>query len=142
MSTTDLPALNATLNAISAVLLLCGLWAIRGGRKALHRKFMIGALAASAIFLVTYLWYHALHGSTLFLREGPVRVVYFAILISHIILAAINLPLVVLTAYRAFIGDFERHKKIARVTWVMWMYVSVTGVLVYLMLYRWFPGKA
>jgi uncharacterized membrane protein YozB (DUF420 family) len=142
MSTTDLPALNATLNAISAVLLLCGLWAIRGGRKELHRKFMIGALAASAIFLVTYLWYHALHGSTLFLREGPVRVVYFAILISHIILAAINLPLVVLTAYRAFIGDFERHKKIARVTWVMWMYVSVTGVLVYLMLYRWFPGKA
>lgn len=142
MSTTDLPALNATLNAISAVLLLCGLWAIRGGRKALHRKFMIGALAASAIFLVTYLWYHALHGSTLFLREGPVRMVYFAILISHIILAAINLPLVVLTAYRAFIGDFERHKKIARVTWVMWMYVSVTGVLVYLMLYRWFPGKA
>ena len=142
MSTTDLPAVNASLNAISALLLLLGFWAIKSGRRETHRKFMIGALATSAIFLVTYLWYHAVHGSTLFLREGPIRVVYFVILISHIILAAINLPLVVLTAFRAFRGEFDRHKKIARVTWGLWMYVSVTGVLVYLMLYRWFPGKA
>lgn len=142
MSSTDLPALNALLNGVSATLLLLGFIAIRSGRRDRHKKLMVSALVTSTLFLSSYLVYHALHGSTPFLRQGPIRTVYFIVLVSHVILAAVNLPLVITTVFRAYKGDFARHRKIAKLTWAMWMYVSVTGVLVYLMLYRWFPGRA
>lgn len=142
MSTTELPALNAALNALSAALLLGGYFAIRSGRRETHKRFMAAALLTSALFLSSYLIYHALHGSTPFLRTGPIRGVYFALLLSHVILAVVNLPLIITTVLRAYRGAFDQHKKIAKLTWFMWMYVSVTGVLVYMMLYRWFPGRA
>lgn len=142
MSSRDLPALNAALNGISATLLLLGFLAIRRGRRETHRRFMVAALVTSGLFLASYLTYHALHGSTPFLRQGPIRAVYFVILLTHVVLAVVNLPLVITAVLRAYRGDFERHRKIAKLTWGMWMYVSVTGVLVYLMLYRWFPGTA
>lgn len=142
MTTRDLPALNAVLNALSATLLLLGFLAIRRGRRETHQRFMVAALVTSTLFLSSYLVYHALHGSTPFLRQGPVRAVYFVILISHVVLAVVNLPLIITTVWRAVRGDFERHRRVAKLTWAMWMYVSVTGVLVYLMLYRWFPGTA
>lgn len=142
MNTEELPALNAALNALSAVLLLFGFFAIRSGRRELHKKIMVTALMTSALFLASYLVYHALHGSTPFQREGSLRTVYFFILITHVVLAVVNLPLIITTVWRAYRGAFDRHKKIAKLTWFIWMYVSVTGVLVYMMLYRWFPGKA
>ena len=131
MSSRDLPALNAALNGISATLLLLGFLAIRRGRRETHRRFKVAALVTSGLFLDSYLTYH-----------GPIRAVYFVILLTHVVLAVVNLPLVITTVLRAYRGDFERHRKIAKLTWGMWMYVSVTGVLVYLMLYRWFPGTA
>lgn len=136
MDVTGLPALNATLNATAAVLLLCGYVLIRRGRRDAHRRAMLGALATSALFLVSYLVYHFNAGSVPYEGEGVLRVVYFAILITHVVLAATVLPLALVTAARGLRGDFVRHVRIARWTFPVWMYVSVTGVIIYVMLYQ------
>jgi uncharacterized membrane protein YozB (DUF420 family) len=136
MTVHDLPALNACLNATSAVLLSCGWIAIRRRRIALHRGFMVAALAMSAAFLTSYLIYHAQVGSVRYQGQGWMRSVYFAILISHTILAAAILPLVIVTVRRAVRREFLRHRAIARWTLPIWAYVSVTGVVIYWMLYR------
>jgi uncharacterized membrane protein YozB (DUF420 family) len=132
----SLPALNATLNAIAAVLLLCGYAMIRRGRMESHRKFMLAAFATSALFLVSYVVYHANIGSRPFTGQGPIRYVYFTVLITHVVLAAAVLPLALITVTHALRARFDRHRRIARWTWPIWMYVSVTGVIVYLMLYQ------
>jgi len=132
----DLPALNASLNAASALLLLVGYLLIRAGRREAHRRAMLLALACSALFLVSYLTYHFHVGSVRFTKTGAIRSVYFAILISHTVLAVAILPLVLLTTARGLRGRFDAHRRIARVTLPLWAYVSVTGVVVYWMLYR------
>jgi uncharacterized membrane protein YozB (DUF420 family) len=132
----DLPALNATLNAIAATLLVCGYVMIRKGRMEAHRRFMLAAFATSALFLVSYLIYHANAGSRPFPGQGPLRIAYFVILVSHVILAAAILPLALITLTHALRERFERHIPIARWTLPIWLYVSVTGVIVYLMLYQ------
>jgi uncharacterized membrane protein YozB (DUF420 family) len=132
----DLPTLNAVLNATSACLLALGYVLIRRGRRQAHENVMQAALACSALFLVSYLVYHAQVGSVRFQGQGPIRTVYFSILISHTILAVVIVPLVIVTFVRAKRGRFERHRAIARVTLPLWAYVSVTGVIVYWMLYR------
>ena len=130
------PAVNATLNGSSAVLLLIGRWFIGRGRISIHRAFMIAALVSSSAFLVSYLYYHAHVGSVHFQGQGWSRPVYFSILISHTILAAVVVPMVIITLSRALRERFDRHRAIARWTFPVWMYVSVTGVIVYVMLYR------
>ena len=136
MTLRDLPTLNAVLNATSACLLALGYVLIRRGRRQAHENVMQAALACSALFLVSYLVYHAQVGSVRFQGQGPIRTVYFSILISHTILAVVIVPLVIVTFVRARRGRFERHRAIARVTLPLWAYVSVTGVIVYWMLYR------
>ena len=136
MTLSDLPTLNAVLNATSAGLLALGYVLIRRGRREAHQKVMQAALACSALFLVSYLTYHAQVGSVRFQGQGPIRTVYFTILISHTILAVVIVPLVLVTFWRARQGRFDRHRAIARVTLPLWAYVSVTGVVVYWMLYR------
>jgi uncharacterized membrane protein YozB (DUF420 family) len=131
-----LPALNAALNATSAALLALGWAAIRRRRVALHRACMLGACVVSTLFLVCYVTYHYLAGSRPFAGQGTIRWVYFPILVSHIILAAAMVPFVLTTVYRALSGDFGRHVRIARFTLPVWLYVSVTGVIVYLLLYH------
>jgi uncharacterized membrane protein YozB (DUF420 family) len=137
MSLSDLPALNATLNAISAVLLTTGWFLVKSGRIEQHRRCMIAAFTTSALFLVSYVVYHANVGSKPFPGTGAVRVIYFSILIPHVILAAAVLPLAIITLRRGLRRDDARHRRIARVTLPVWLFVSVTGVIVYLMLYRW-----
>jgi uncharacterized membrane protein YozB (DUF420 family) len=132
---TDLPAVNATLNATAAVLLVCGYVMIRRGRIQAHRRFMLAAFTVSGLFLVSYLIYHANIGSKPFQGHGAIRVAYFAILISHVTLAALILPLALITLTHALRARFERHVRIARWTLPIWLYVSVTGVVVYWMLY-------
>jgi uncharacterized membrane protein YozB (DUF420 family) len=132
----DLPAVNASLNAVAAVLLVCGYLMIRRGRIEAHRRFMLSACATSALFLVSYVIYHANVGSRPFPGQGPIRVVYFTILVTHVILAAAILPLALITVTHALRQRFERHVPIARWTLPIWLYVSVTGVVVYWMLYR------
>jgi uncharacterized membrane protein YozB (DUF420 family) len=136
VSVSDLPALNATLNATSAVLLSMGWWLIRRGRIAQHRKVMIAAFCTSCAFLVSYLVYHAQVGSVRFTKQGPIRVVYFTILLTHTVLAAAIVPMVLITLSRGLKRQDARHYAIARWTMPLWLYVSVTGVVVYLMLYR------
>lgn len=136
MSFRDLPTLNALLNGTAAVLLLLGWRAIRAGRREQHRKLMLGALSCSALFLVSYLIYHAQVGSVRFQRTGTIRTVYLSILLTHTVLAAAIVPLVATTVWRAWKGRFELHRRIARVTLPLWAYVSVTGVVIYWMLYR------
>ena len=136
MSLSDLPALNATLNATSGVLLLAGWLLIRRGRINAHRRCMVSAFIASSLFLVSYVVYHTQAGSRPFTGHGVVRPIYFAILISHVLLAATIVPLALVTLRRALRGDYVRHRRIARVTFPVWMYVSVTGVVIYLMLYQ------
>lgn len=136
MAISDLPALNASLNATSAVLLTIGYVLIRRGRADLHKRCMLAALTTSALFLISYVTYHLNAGSRPFEGEGPVRVVYFAILITHVILAAAILPLALTTAARGLLGQYDRHVRIARWTLPLWLYVSVTGVVIYLMLYQ------
>jgi uncharacterized membrane protein YozB (DUF420 family) len=136
VSVTDLPALNATLNAIAAVLLIVGYRLIRGGRREAHRRAMLAAFATSTLFLISYVVYHANAGSRPFPGQGPIRIVYFAILITHVILAAAIVPLVLITLVHGLRERFDRHRRIARWTLPLWLYVSVTGVLVYLMLYQ------
>jgi putative membrane protein len=135
----DLPALNAVLNATSAVLVIAGYGCIRTGHKRAHAVFMASAVIVSLVFLISYLTYHAHIGSKHFEGQGSVRPVYFAILISHTILAAVTaLWLVPVTIYRAARSRFDRHKSIARWTFPVWLYVSVTGVVIYFMLYHWY----
>jgi uncharacterized membrane protein YozB (DUF420 family) len=131
-----LPAVNATLNAVSGILLLIGYVLIRRGQINAHRNAMLAAFGSSTLFLVCYLLYHAEVGSRPFTGQGSVRFVYFAILISHIILAAAILPMAIATLSRGLKGQYSRHVRIAKWTFPMWMYVSVTGVVVYLMLYQ------
>lgn len=135
MTISDLPALNATLNGIATVLLLAGWGLIKAGRRTAHRTAMVAALATSAAFLTSYVIYHANVGSKAYTGTGPIRLVYFAILITHIILAAAIVPMVLMTVTRAFKGHFDRHRSLARWTLPLWLYVSVTGVVIYLMLY-------
>ncbi|MEX0702746.1 MAG: DUF420 domain-containing protein [Planctomycetales bacterium] len=138
-----LPAINAALNGLATVLLLVGYAFIRSGRIASHKRTMLSAFGVSVLFLACYLTYHfALRshtgsGSRPFTGEGLVRPVYFTILISHVVLAAIVPVLASITIYRAFRGDWERHRRIAKVTFPIWLYVSVTGVIIYFMLYHW-----
>jgi uncharacterized membrane protein YozB (DUF420 family) len=136
MSLSDLPALNATLNATSGVLLLIGYAFIRRGQIRRHRAVMIAACIVSALFLTSYVIYHANIGSKPFGGRGPIRVVYFTILITHVLLAATVLPLALITLNRGLRGRFDRHVAVARWTFPIWLYVSVTGVIVYFMLYR------
>jgi putative membrane protein len=135
-----LPHLNACLNGTSAVLLSAGFLSIRWGKIAAHRACQISALTVSIFFLVSYLTYHYYHGTTRFQGTGLARPIYFTVLTSHTILAIVIVPLVAITFYRAFKLDFARHRKIARITLPLWLYVSVTGVIVYLMLYRIYPS--
>lgn len=133
------PALDAALNGASALFLILGFVFIRQKKVAAHKACMISALASSTLFLVCYLWYHAHHGVTHFTGQGWVRGFYFALLGSHTILAAVIVPLVLITLYRALRERYPQHRKIARWTLPLWLYVSVTGVLVYWMLYRLYP---
>ena len=136
LTISDLPALNATLNGIAAILLVTGYLFIKQGRRRQHQWCMLGALTTSALFLVSYVTYHLHAGSRPFPGQGPIRVVYFAILITHVILAAVIVPLALLTAIRGLRSQFDKHVRIARWTFPVWVYVSVTGVVIYLMLYE------
>ena len=138
MSVTDLPAVNAALNAISGILLLIAYAHIRARRIQQHRRFMIAAFATSSLFLVCYLVYHAQVGSVPFTRQGFVRPLYFTILITHVTLAATVVPLALVTLSRGLKAQYPQHRRIARWTFPVWLYVSVTGVLVYVLLYQ--PG--
>jgi uncharacterized membrane protein YozB (DUF420 family) len=129
-------ALNATLNGISAILLSAGYAAIRTGKREAHKRFMISAFVVSCAFLVSYLVYHYRVGSVPFQGHGWIRPVYFALLISHIVLAAVILPLILVTLRRAWLEKFDKHKLIAKWTLPLWLYVSVTGVIVYVLLYQ------
>jgi len=136
LTVSDLPALNATLNATAAVLLAIGWTLIRRGRVELHKKVMITAFSVSVAFLISYLVYHAQVGSVRFTKQGPIRAVYFTILITHTVLAVVIVPMVLLSLTRGLRRQDVRHRAIARWTMPLWLYVSVTGVIVYLMLYR------
>jgi uncharacterized membrane protein YozB (DUF420 family) len=136
MSVHDLPAVNASLNALSGVLLLVGYVLIRNRRIEQHRKVMIAAFAASSLFLLFYVIYHAQVGSVRFPRQGFVRPLYFTILVTHVTLAATVPPLAIITLSRGLKGRYTQHRRIARWTFPIWMYVSVTGVLVYVLLYQ------
>jgi len=137
----NLPTLNAFLNTIAAGLLVRGLLAIRAGKVDQHRQAMGLATAVSGLFLISYLIYHYQHGSTPFPGTGWSRTLYFSILIPHTILAAIQVPLIVATITFAVRGNLVRHRRFARVTLPMWLFVSVTGVIIYLMLYHLFPAN-
>jgi uncharacterized membrane protein YozB (DUF420 family) len=132
----DLPTVDAALNATSAVLLTLGFVFIRRGNARAHKACMLSAVGTSTVFLACYLTYHYIHGTTRFTGQGVVRPLYFTILISHTVLAAAIVPLVVTTLYRALRGRFALHRRIARWTLPAWLYVSVTGVVVYWMLYH------
>ncbi len=140
MNNSVLPHLNAALNATSGVLLLLGLYFISRRHVRAHLTCMIAALIVSTLFLISYVTYHYQYGSMHFRGEGWVRPVYFTILITHVFLAVVIVPLVALTLRRALRGEFNHHKRIARWTFPLWLYVSVTGVIVYLMLYRLYPA--
>lgn len=125
-------AANAVINSLVSVLLIAGLVAVRQRKYLLHRNIMYGAIFLSVLFLVSYIAHHLLSGDTKYGGTGVIRYVYFFILITHIFLAAVILPFILFTAYRALTGEYDQHKKLARYTWPLWLYVSVTGVLVYL----------
>lgn len=131
-----LPTLNATLNAASAILLIIGHSQIKSENRAAHKSCMIGAFTTSILFLISYLTYHAMHGTTNFTGQGWIRPLYFTILISHTILAAVVVPLAVMTLRRGLRDNIAAHRKIARWTYPIWLYVSVTGVVIYLALYH------
>ena len=133
---TSLPALNAVLNATSTVLLVAGYRAIKRRDVPTHKAYMLGAIATSALFLTSYLVYHYNAGSRPYAGTGVLRAVYFFVLLTHVVLAAVNLPMVIATLTRALRGQFERHRAIARWTFPVWLYVSITGVIVYVMLYK------
>ncbi len=139
MLITDLPVVNATLNATSAVLLVLAYRAIRGREIERHRRLMLWAAATSTVFLASYLVYHARVGSVHFTGQGPVRALYFGILLTHTILAAAIVPLVLRTLYLGLRRRDPQHRRLARWTLPLWLYVSVTGVVIYVMLYRLYP---
>jgi putative membrane protein len=131
------PALNATLNGIAAILLVCGYAAIRSGKMELHKKLMVSAFFVSCAFLVSYVIYHVrIHQVIHFQGQGWIRPVYFTLLISHTILAVVIVPLILVTLRRAWLERFDQHRRIARWTLPLWFYVSVTGVIVYFMVYQ------
>lgn len=132
-----LPGLNACLNAMTATLLISGYVAIKGNDLRLHKILMISATVMSACFLVSYISYHHFHGDTKFLATGPIRPIYFSILISHILLSIVQVPLILTTLYLAYVKNFARHKKFARITFPIWLYVSITGVLIFIIL-KWY----
>jgi uncharacterized membrane protein YozB (DUF420 family) len=134
------PALNATLNGASAVLITSGRALIRRGQIAAHRACMIAAVVCSTLFLASYLYYHAHAGVVPFRGQGVIRPVYFTILISHTLLAVVIVPMVIVTLTRALKSQFDRHRAIARWTYPIWLYVSVTGVVIYVMVYRLYRG--
>jgi len=136
MKITDLSTLNAFLNSISAILLLFGYRAIRRSDSSGHRKIMITALISSALFLISYLIYHYYVGSVPYPYLDWTRIVYFIILIPHIILAALMTPFILIAVFYAWKSEFEKHRRIVRWVWPVWMYVSVSGVTIYLMLYH------
>jgi putative membrane protein len=136
-----LPHLNATLNASSFILLSSGYYFIRRKRVIAHRNCQLSALTASVLFLISYIVYHAHHGVTKFAGQGIARPIYFTILYTHTFLAVVIVPFVIITVRRALRRDFVRHKRIARWTLPMWLYVSITGVVVYLMLYHLYPSR-
>lgn len=135
----ELPHVNAALNGATILFLAAGLYFILKGRPERHRACMIGALVVSAGFLVSYLIYHFNSGLAQFGGTGTIRPIYFSILIAHIIIAVVITPLVPITVFRALTGRFERHKRIARWTWPLWMYVAVSGVVVYVMAIHIYP---
>jgi uncharacterized membrane protein YozB (DUF420 family) len=142
MTISDLPAVNASLNALSTVFLTLGYIFIKQQKQNAHRNCMVAAFITSTIFLACYLTYHfSVKAVTKFQGQGIVRPVYFLILITHVILAVVIVPLILVTLNRALKQRWEFHKRIARWTWPLWMYVSITGVIVYMMLYQWFPAK-
>ena len=142
MTVHDLPAVNATLNGLSAIFLASGFFFIRRGNKIAHRNCMITAFCTSVVFLVCYLTYHAtVKTITHFVDPAWFRPVYLTILLTHTVLAVTIVPLILMTLYRARKQQFAAHKNIARWTWPLWLYVSVTGVVIYLLLYRVFPQK-
>jgi uncharacterized membrane protein YozB (DUF420 family) len=134
------PAINASLNGSSTVLLLTGRWLISRRRIAQHRLVMLTAMVTSTLFLISYVYYHIHVGSVHFQGTGWSRPLYFTILISHVVLAVVIVPLVIITLIRALRERFDKHRAIARWTFPLWLYVSVTGVLVYFMLYHWFAA--
>ena len=136
MQIEDLPALNAALNGLASIFLITAYVLIRNGRRDLHKRFMLAALGTSALFLASYVVYHANVGSRPFPGQGVIRVVYFAILIPHVLLAATILPLALVTTARGLRSQFDHHVRIARWTLPLWLFVSVTGVVIYLMLYQ------
>src|SRR5215470_11092831 len=136
MTINILPTLNAILNATSGILILTGYFFIRRKKVSAHRACMIAAVCTSVLFLISYIVYHYYHGATRFPGTGLARSLYFVILVSHTILAAVIVPFVIVTLTRALRGQFNRHRRIARWTFPMWLYVSITGVVVYLMLYH------
>jgi len=137
-----LPHVNAALNALSTILLIVGFVLIRSGRREAHRKVMIAALSVSALFLVSYVTYHFTAPIFVFPGTGWTVPVYYTLLISHVILATLATPMVAMTAYRALKGTFDRHKAIARWTIWVWLYVTVTGVMIYVVLYHVYPPTA
>ena len=141
MSFSDLPAVNATLNGLSAIFLIAGFRFIRKKNIPAHRKCMLSAVGTSALFLTCYIIYHAKAGRTVFKDPHWFRPFYITLLISHTILAVTIVPMIIITLSRALRQRFDLHKKIARWTWPIWMYVSVTGVLIYLLLYKIFPQR-
>ena len=134
-------ALNATLNGTSAVLLTCGYVAIRARKIAVHKALMIAAFLTSTAFLISYLAYHYRVGHVAFNGQGWIRPVYFTLLLTHTVLAAVIVPLIIITLRRAWLEKFDKHRVIARWTLPLWLYVSVTGVIVYLMVYQLYPAK-
>lgn len=136
MAIADLAGVNAILNGISAVLLVIGYILIRQGKRAQHRAVMIAAFSASVLFLISYVVYHWNIGSRPYTGQGPLRAFYFFILITHIVLAAFTPFLAIITLWRGLGARFDKHRRIARVTLPIWLYVSVTGVIVYVMLYK------
>lgn len=134
----QIPGLNASLNASATICLLAGYISIKNKKISFHKFFMVSALIFSALFLGFYLYYHSHVGSKIFPDLGLIKTIYLAILIPHIILAAVMVPFILGTFFYAFKGDFIKHKKWAKITLPIWLYVSFTGILIYLMLYRWF----
>jgi putative membrane protein len=136
MTLSMLPAVNATLNSIAAILLVLGFINIKKSKKERHKKFMLAALIVSIAFLTTYLYYHYYAGSTPYPHHDWTRALYFSILIPHIILAALMSPFIIIVVVKAWTGAFQSHKKLARFVWPVWLFVSISGVIVYLMLYQ------
>jgi putative membrane protein len=138
-SRVSLPVINAILNGTSAVLISAGLWAIKRRKRTLHMRLMLAAFASSALFLVNYVYYHLSHGDTHFVGQGVVRPIYFSVLISHVLLSIVTFPMILTSLYLGLSNRLEPHRRLSKWTWLGWIYVSVTGVVVYFMLHviRW-----